>query len=73
MVSQQAITVAPGGAVVSKMTTPQKAQTVTALAKPAGVPSTPLSSAQAAPPATPASRVTVVSQVGFLFELNVTS
>ncbi|XP_041794623.1 transcription initiation factor TFIID subunit 4-like isoform X1 [Chelmon rostratus] len=62
---QKAITVAPGGAAVSvKMTTPQKAQTVITaggapVAKPAGVPSTPLTSTT---PATPAGRVTVVSQ-----------
>ncbi|KAM9352418.1 transcription initiation factor TFIID subunit 4-like [Symphorus nematophorus] len=63
---QKAISVAPGGAaaVSVKMTTPQKAQTVitaggTPVTKPAGVPSTPLTSAT---PATPAGRVTVVSQ-----------
>ncbi|XP_070686799.1 transcription initiation factor TFIID subunit 4-like isoform X2 [Pempheris klunzingeri] len=64
----QAITVAPGAAAVSvKMTTPQKAQTVitaggTPVAKPAGVPSTPLTGTTPAPAATPAARVTVVSQ-----------
>lgn len=70
VVSQKAITVAPGGAAVSvKMTTPQKAQTVITaggapVAKPAGVPSTPLTSTT---PATPAGRVTVVSQVELHF------
>ncbi|XP_035521246.1 transcription initiation factor TFIID subunit 4-like [Morone saxatilis] len=65
---QKAITVAPGGAAVSvKMTTPQKTQTVitaggTPVAKPAGVPSTPMTSTTPAAPATPAGRVTVVSQ-----------
>ncbi|XP_070763577.1 transcription initiation factor TFIID subunit 4-like [Enoplosus armatus] len=65
---QKAITVAPGGAAVSvKMTTPQKAQTVitaggTPAAKPAGVPSTPLSSTTSAPTTTPPGRVNVVSQ-----------
>nr|XP_046249862.1 transcription initiation factor TFIID subunit 4-like [Scatophagus argus] len=64
----QAITVAPGGAAVSvKMTTPQKAQTVmtagaTPVAKPAAVPSAPLTSTTPAAPAAPAGRVTVVSQ-----------
>ncbi|XP_074489408.1 transcription initiation factor TFIID subunit 4-like isoform X2 [Sebastes fasciatus] len=66
--SVQALSVAPGGAAVSvKMTTPQKAQTVitaggTPLAKPACVPSTPLTSTTPAPIPTPAARVTVVSQ-----------
>ncbi|XP_026166679.1 transcription initiation factor TFIID subunit 4-like isoform X2 [Mastacembelus armatus] len=66
--SVQAITVAPGAAAVSvKMTTPQKAPTVitaggTPLAKPAGVPPTPLTSTPPAPPATPPARVTVLSQ-----------
>ncbi|XP_033491116.1 transcription initiation factor TFIID subunit 4-like isoform X1 [Epinephelus lanceolatus] len=65
---QKAITVAPGGAAVSvKMTPPQKAQTVitaggTPVAKPAGVPSTPLTSTTPAPTPTPPARVTVVSQ-----------
>ncbi|XP_073328543.1 transcription initiation factor TFIID subunit 4-like isoform X2 [Pagrus major] len=65
----QALTVAPGSAAVSvKMTTPQKAQTVitaggTPVAKPAGVPSTPLTtSTTPTPPTTTAGRVTVVSQ-----------
>lgn len=67
--SQQAITVAPGGAEVSKMTSPQTAQTVMTaggipLAKPVVNPSTPQSSTPAAASATPATRVTVVSQVG---------
>lgn len=68
-VSQKAITVAPGGAAVSvKMTTPQKAQTVITaggapVAKPASVPSTPMTSTTPAPTSTPAGRVTVVSQV----------
>uniref|UniRef100_UPI0037E96EA3 transcription initiation factor TFIID subunit 4-like n=1 Tax=Semicossyphus pulcher TaxID=241346 RepID=UPI0037E96EA3 len=65
---QKAITVAPGGAAVSvKMTPPQKAQTVitaggTPGAKPAGVPTTPLTSTPPATTTTPANRVTVVSQ-----------
>ncbi len=73
VISQKAITVAPGGAAVSvKMTTPQKAQTVitaggTPVAKPAGVPSTPLTSTTPPSSATPTGRVTVVSQVSFLF------
>lgn len=51
------------------MTSPQNAQTVMTtggipLAKPAGVPSAPLSSTPATASAAPASRVTVVSQVG---------
>ncbi|XP_029378948.1 transcription initiation factor TFIID subunit 4-like isoform X2 [Echeneis naucrates] len=64
----QAITVAPGGAAVSvKMTTPQKAPTVitaggSPAAKPAGVPSTPLTSTTPTATATPPTRVTVVSQ-----------
>ncbi|XP_040893788.1 transcription initiation factor TFIID subunit 4-like isoform X2 [Toxotes jaculatrix] len=64
----QTITVAPGGAAVSvKMTTPQKAPTVITaggapVAKPAGVPSTPLTSTTPAPAPTPPGRVTVVSQ-----------
>lgn len=65
--SQKAITVAPGGAAVSvKMTPPQKVQTVP-VAKPTGVPSTPLTSTTPATPATPTGRVTVVSQVEFHF------
>ncbi|XP_044050012.1 transcription initiation factor TFIID subunit 4-like isoform X2 [Siniperca chuatsi] len=64
----QAITVAPGAAAVSvKMTAPQKAQTVitaggTPVAKPAGVPSTPLTGTTPTPTATPPGRVNVVSQ-----------
>lgn len=51
-----------------KMTTPQKTPTVittggTPVAKPAGVPSTPMTGTPA-PAASPATRVTVVSQVG---------
>lgn len=66
---QQAIAVAPGGAEVSKMTSPQSAQTVMTaggmpLAKPAVNPAAPQSSTPAAAPAPAASRVTVVSQVG---------
>ena len=68
LLSQQAITVAPAGAEVSKMASPQNAQTVMTtgglpLAKAAGVPPTPLSSTPAAASAAQA-RVTVVSQVG---------
>lgn len=57
---------APAGAEVSKMASPQTVMTTGGipLAKPAGVPPTPLSSTPAAASATPASRVTVVSQVG---------
>ncbi|XP_034541388.1 transcription initiation factor TFIID subunit 4-like [Notolabrus celidotus] len=64
----KAITVAPGGAAVSvNMATPQKTQTVitaggTPVAKPAGVPTTPLTSTPPTTPTTPANRVTVVSQ-----------
>ncbi|CAJ1055786.1 transcription initiation factor TFIID subunit 4-like isoform X2 [Xyrichtys novacula] len=64
----QAITVAPGAAAVSVSMTPtQKTQTVitaggTPVAKPAGVPTTPLTSPTPAAATTPANRVTVVSQ-----------
>ncbi|XP_018534996.1 transcription initiation factor TFIID subunit 4 isoform X2 [Lates calcarifer] len=64
----QAITVAPGGTAVSvKMTTPQKAPTVITAggvpaAKPAGIPSAPLTSTTPSPTATAPARVTVVSQ-----------
>ncbi|TDH10015.1 hypothetical protein EPR50_G00093250 [Perca flavescens] len=64
---QKALTVAPGGAAVSVKMTPQKAQTVitaggTPVAKPAGVPSAPLTSTT--PPTTPTTpaRVNMVSQ-----------
>lgn len=65
---QKAITVAPGSAAVSvKVTPPQKAQTVitaggTPMAKPAGVPPSPLTGSTPAATPTPAARVTVVSQ-----------
>ncbi|KAM7415215.1 hypothetical protein PAMA_019841 [Pampus argenteus] len=63
---QKAITVAPGGAAVSvKMAPAQKAPTVITAGgvKPAGVPSTPaMTSTTPAQAATPAGRVTVVSQ-----------
>ncbi|XP_035859373.1 transcription initiation factor TFIID subunit 4-like isoform X2 [Sander lucioperca] len=63
----QALSVAPGGAAVSVKMTPQKAQTVitaggTPVAKPAGVPSAPLTSTTPAPQPTTPARVTVVSQ-----------
>lgn len=60
---------APGGTAVSvKMTTPQKAPTVITAggvpaAKPAGIPSAPLTSTTPSPTATAPARVTVVSQV----------
>ncbi|XP_078112403.1 transcription initiation factor TFIID subunit 4-like [Sander vitreus] len=64
---QKALSVAPGGAAVSVKMTPQKAQTVitaggTPVAKPAGVPSAPLTSTTPAPQPTTPARVTVVSQ-----------
>ncbi|XP_075884811.1 transcription initiation factor TFIID subunit 4-like [Nelusetta ayraudi] len=64
----QAISVAPGGTTVTKITANQKAPTVMTavgapLAKPAGVPAAaPLSSTPAASPAVPTNRVAVVSQ-----------
>ncbi|XP_039893481.1 transcription initiation factor TFIID subunit 4-like [Simochromis diagramma] len=64
---QKALAVAPSITPVSvKMTTPQKTPTVittggTPVAKPAGVPSTPMTGTPA-PAASPATRVTVVSQ-----------
>ncbi|XP_059191691.1 transcription initiation factor TFIID subunit 4-like [Centropristis striata] len=63
---QKTISVSPA-AVSVKMAPPQKAQTVitaggTPVAKPAGVPSAPLTSTPPAPAATPPARVTVVSQ-----------
>ncbi|XP_028286437.1 transcription initiation factor TFIID subunit 4-like [Parambassis ranga] len=64
--SVQALTVAPGGAAVS-VKIPQKAPTViaaggTPVAKPAGPPSTPLTSTTPSPAGSPGTRVTVVSQ-----------
>ncbi|XP_061578258.1 transcription initiation factor TFIID subunit 4-like isoform X2 [Cololabis saira] len=64
----QALTVAPGTTAVSvKMTPPQKSPSVitagdTPLAKPAGMPSTPLPTTTTPPAASPITRVNVVSQ-----------
>lgn len=68
-VSLKALTVpAATGAVSVRMATPQKTSSVITAggtAKPAGVPTTPVTVTAAPPPAaTPITRVTVVSQVG---------
>ncbi|XP_008291807.1 transcription initiation factor TFIID subunit 4-like isoform X2 [Stegastes partitus] len=64
---QKTLAVAPGGAAVSVKMAPQKAPTVitaggTPVAKATGVPSSPLTSTTPSPTASPAARVTVVSQ-----------